>query len=102
MLERIQQNPRVALTISRSKHPAKLVHFWHVVTLGIESYKRKKKKKKSVKQGEEPFANSSGIRELLKVTPRSEPDGSKTPPKPSTQQKTPASTVEAWGGGIMS
>lgn len=50
MLERIQQNPRVALTISRSKHPAKLVHFWHVVTLGIESYKRKKKKKKKIRE----------------------------------------------------
>lgn len=45
MLERIQQNPRVALTISRSKHAARLVHFWHLVTLGIESYKRKEKKK---------------------------------------------------------
>lgn len=49
MWERIQQNPRVALTISRSKHPARLVHFWHLVTLGIESYKRKKKEKKKKK-----------------------------------------------------
>lgn len=39
-----------------------------------------KKKKRSVKQGYKPFANSScGIRELLKVTPRSKPDGSITP-----------------------
>ncbi|KUM64454.1 hypothetical protein ACN42_g2644 [Penicillium freii] len=51
MLERIQQNPRAALTISRSKHAARLIHFLHLVTLGIESYKRKEKR--SGKQGEE-------------------------------------------------